>query len=78
VDTIGGAGAGRSQASSIVADILTAPLTGENLLLYIAATVHVISTTIMVERSKEGHAFGVQWPVYFVSEVLSKSKVCYP
>jgi hypothetical protein len=38
----------------------------------------VISTVIVVERSEEGHAFGVQRPVYFVSEVLSKSKVCYP
>jgi hypothetical protein len=38
--------------------ILTAPLPGENLLLYIAATTHVISIAIMVEHSKEGHAFG--------------------
>jgi hypothetical protein len=30
--------------------ILTAPLPGENLLLYIVATTHVISTAIMVER----------------------------
>jgi hypothetical protein len=57
--------------------ILTAPQPGENLLLYITATTHVVSTTIMVERQEEGHAFGVQWPVYFISEVLSKSKVCY-
>jgi hypothetical protein len=39
--------------------ILTAPLLGENLLLYIAATTHVISSAIVVERSEEGHAFGV-------------------
>jgi hypothetical protein len=32
----------------------------------------------MVEHSEEGHAFGPQMPVYFVSEVLSKSKVHYP
>jgi hypothetical protein len=57
--------------------ILTAPLLGENLLLYIAVTTHVISTTIMVERPEEGHASGVQRPVYFVSEVLSESKVRY-
>jgi hypothetical protein len=55
--------------------VLTAPLPGEDLLLYIAATSHVISSAIIVERSKEGHAFGVQRPVYFVSEVLSESKV---
>jgi hypothetical protein len=39
--------------------ILMAPQPGENLLLSIAAATHVISTTIMVERKEEGHAFGV-------------------
>jgi hypothetical protein len=39
--------------------ILMAPQPSENLLLYIAATTHVISTAIMVERKEEGHAFGV-------------------
>jgi hypothetical protein len=55
-----------------------APQPGENLLLYIAATTHVISTAIVVERQEDGHGFGVQWPIYFISEVLSKSKVRYP
>jgi hypothetical protein len=32
----------------------------------------------MVECQEEGHAFGVQRPVYFISEVLSESNVCYP
>jgi hypothetical protein len=41
-------------------------------------TTHVISSVIVIERSEEGHAFGVQRPVYFVSEVLSESKVRYP
>ena len=54
--------------------ILTAPLPGEDLLPYIAATTHVVSTAIVVERPEEGHAFGVQRPVYFISEVLSESK----
>jgi hypothetical protein len=58
--------------------ILIALLPRENLLLYIAATTHVISSAIIVECSKEGHAFGVQRPVYFISEVLSKSKVLFP
>jgi hypothetical protein len=58
--------------------ILTAPQPGENLLLYIAATTHIVSTTIMVEQQEEGHTFGVQRPVYFISEVHSKSKVHYP
>jgi hypothetical protein len=55
--------------------VLIAPLPGEDLLLYIAATTHVASSAIVVERGEEGHAFGVQRPVYFVSEVLSESKV---
>jgi hypothetical protein len=58
--------------------ILTAPQLGENLLLYIAVTTHVVSTTIVVEHQEECHVFGVQQPFYFVSEVLSESKVCYP
>jgi hypothetical protein len=58
--------------------ILTAPQPGENLLLYIATTTHVVSTTIVVERQEEGHAFGVQRPVYFISKILSESKVHYP
>ena len=58
--------------------ILTAPLPGEELLLYIVATTHVVSTAIVVEHPEEGHAYGVQRPVYFISEVLSESKVRYP
>jgi hypothetical protein len=50
-------------------------LPGEDLLLYIAATTHVVSNAIVVERSEEGYAFGVQRPIYFVSEVLSETKV---
>jgi hypothetical protein len=55
-----------------------AALPGKNLLLYIVATTHVISIAIMVEHPEEGHAFGVEQPVYFVSEVISESKVRYP
>ena len=32
----------------------------------------------MVEREEEGHTLKVQHPVYFISEVLSKSKARYP
>jgi hypothetical protein len=31
----------------------------------------------MVEQQEEGHAFGVQRPVYFISKVLTESKVHY-
>jgi hypothetical protein len=58
--------------------VLTAPLPGEDLLLYIAATTHVVSSAIIVEQGEVGHAFGLQRPVYFVSEVLFESKIRYP
>jgi hypothetical protein len=51
--------------------ILTAPLPVEELLLYVAATTHIVRAAIVVERPEEGHAYGVQRPVYFTSEVLS-------
>jgi hypothetical protein len=56
---------------------LTAPCKGEQLLLYLTATTHVVSTAIIVERQEDGHAYPVQRPVYFVSEVLSESKARY-
>jgi hypothetical protein len=57
--------------------VLTAPHKGEQLLLYLAATTHVVSTAIIVERQEDSHAYPVQCPVYFVSEVLSESKARY-
>jgi hypothetical protein len=57
--------------------VLTAPRKGGQLLLYIAATTHVVSTAIIVERQEDGHAYTVQRQVYFVSEVLSESKARY-
>ena len=58
--------------------IMMAPWLDETLLIYIAATSRVISTTIMVEREEVGHAYKVQRPVYFISEVLNKPKTRYP
>ena len=57
--------------------VLVPPSNGESLLLYIAATTHVVSAALVVEREEEGHAFKVQRPVYFISEVLSDSKTRY-
>ena len=40
--------------------VLTAPEDGEMLLLYIAATTHVVSTALVVERDEPGHVYKVQ------------------
>ena len=37
----------------------------------------MVSSTLIVEREEEGHAFRVQRPVYFISEVLFDSKTRY-
>ena len=50
----------------------------EDLLLYISCTTHVVSTTLVIEHAEEGHAYPVQHPVYFISEVLGPSKIRYP
>jgi ribonuclease HI len=57
--------------------VLVAPNKKEPLLLYITATHQVVSTVLVVERSEEGKAHGVQRPVYFISEVLSPTKQRY-
>jgi hypothetical protein len=49
----------------------------EDLLLYISCTTHMVITTLVVERMEEGHAYPVQHPVYFTSEVLGPSKIRY-
>jgi hypothetical protein len=46
------------------------------MLLYIAATNRVVSAVVVVEREEGGKT--VQWPVYYLSEVLSASKQNYP
>src|SRR5207237_5473587 len=58
--------------------VLVPPMPQETMLLYIAATSHVVSTAIVVERQEKGHIQKVQCPVYFVSEILSESKIRYP
>ena len=58
--------------------ILVPPINGESLLLYIAATMQVVSAALVVEREEEGHALKVQHHVYFISEDLSDSRTCYP
>jgi hypothetical protein len=57
--------------------VLTAPRKKEQLLHCLAATTHVVSSAIVVERQEYDHAYPVQRLVYFVSEVLSESKARY-
>jgi hypothetical protein len=47
------------------------------MLLYISATTHVVSAALVVEREEPGRSQKVQRSVYFVSEVLSDSKMRY-
>jgi hypothetical protein len=58
--------------------ILAAPAPLELMLLYIAATLRVISVVIMVERTEEGKELPMQRSVYYLSEVLTLSKQNYP
>jgi hypothetical protein len=58
--------------------ILTPPKKHEAMMLYIAATNMVVIAAIVVEREEEGHIYKVQWSIYYMSEVLSDSKIKYP
>jgi hypothetical protein len=60
------------------APIRVPPRPAEPLLLYVAATTQVVSAVVVVKRPEEWHALQVQRPVYFISKVLSKTKVRYP
>ena len=50
----------------------------ETLLIYIAATSHAVSTSIVVEHEEAGHTYKVQRPVYFIIQVLNEPKTHYP
>ena len=69
---------GNLKALLTKAPILVPPADGEALLVYVAATTQVVSAAIVVERQEEGHTLPVQRPVYFISEVLSETKIRYP
>ena len=66
------------KASLASAPILVAPERGESLLLYVAASNHVVSAAVVVEREETGHPLKVQRPVYFGGEVLIDAKARYP
>jgi dsDNA-binding SOS-regulon protein len=58
--------------------VLVTPREKETLLMYIAATVQVFSSVLVVERVETGRVHGVQRPVYYLSEVLTPAKQRYP
>jgi hypothetical protein len=66
------------EAEEALGNLKALPADGEALLVYVAATTQVVSAAIVVERQEEGHALPVQRPVYFISEVLSETKIRYP
>jgi hypothetical protein len=49
----------------------------ENLQPYISATSNVVRTAIIIERGESKTNHKVQYPFYFISEVLSDSKTRY-
>jgi hypothetical protein len=57
--------------------ILTAPTLEGPMLLYISATTQVVNAALVVEREEPGRSQKVQQFVYFISEVLSDSKMRY-
>ena len=57
---------------------MAAPGPKEPMLLYVVAGPRAVSAVIVVERKEEGKEYSAQRPVYYVSEVLSKSKQRYP
>jgi hypothetical protein len=58
--------------------VLVTPKDKEPMLLYIAVTVQVIGSVLVVECKEEGRVHGVQRPVYYLSEVLTPAKQRYP
>ena len=66
------------KASLTLAPILIAPERGESLLLYIAASNHVVSAALIIEREEPGRPLKVQRPMYFIGEVLTDAKARYP
>jgi hypothetical protein len=58
--------------------VLAAPEDQEPMLLYMVATNRVVSIIVVVERKEEAQEYGIQRPVYYVTEVLTESKQRYP
>ena len=54
--------------------VLAGPIDKEPLLLYEAANARAVSVAIVVEQKEAGKEYPVQWPLYYISEVLIESK----
>jgi hypothetical protein len=54
------------------------PTKNEDMMLYISVTSIVVSAIIVVEREEKWHVYKVLRPVYYISEVLTDSKIWYP
>jgi hypothetical protein len=52
---------------------LGGPEPHENLQFYTSATSNVVNTAIIIERGESDTNRKIQYPVYFISEVLSDS-----
>jgi hypothetical protein len=63
--------------SLITPPMMTPPVPGETLLLYISDTTNVVSTVLIAEREEEGRAYPIQRHVYYVSEVPADAKTRY-
>jgi hypothetical protein len=57
--------------------VSTLPGLGETVLLYIAATIQVVSATLVVKREEPRHIYKVQRAVYYISKVLSDCETCH-
>jgi hypothetical protein len=62
----------------LTSPVLVTPREKEPMLQYIAATNQVVSSVLVVERAEDGKEYGVQRPVYYLSEVFSLTKQRYP
>jgi hypothetical protein len=57
--------------------ILVSPKPGEVLQLYISTTTRVARKPLVLEHKVENSVHHIRFLVYFISEVLTKSKVSY-
>jgi hypothetical protein len=57
--------------------VMTPPIPKETLLLYISTTTNVVNKVLVADREEEGHAYPIQRPVYYVSEVIADAKTRY-